>query len=152
MYYVQSGPSNVSYLAPLVTSYLCQLQDSTSVLSYKNCFKWSLNMTLITVQTVCTTFLSEDGMIFGNVGISPMPSSCLTHNNAQRRFGFDRISPIAQRYDLPVFIPLDLLKVRKSRKQIMVSSTNNFFFRFFGRIENIAFKIRDHSSITSSCF
>ena len=87
-------------------------------------------MTLITVQTVCTTFLSHDGMIFGNVGISPMPSSCLTHNNAQRRFGFDRISPIAQRYDLPVFIPLDLLKVRKSRKQIMVSSTNNFFFRF----------------------
>ena len=42
-------------------------------------------MTLITVQTVCTTFLSHDGMIFGNVGISPMPSSCLTHNNAQRR-------------------------------------------------------------------
>ena len=66
-------------------------------------------MTLLTVQTVCTTFLSHDGMILGNVGISPRPSSCLTRNNAQRRFGFDRISSIAQRCDLPVFSPLDLL-------------------------------------------
>ena len=40
-------------------------------------------------------FVSHDGMILGNVGISPRPSSCLTRNNAQRRFGFDRISSIA---------------------------------------------------------
>ena len=110
-----------SVLVLLVTSYLWQLQDSTSVLSYKNCFKWSQNMTFTTVQTVCSTFLSHDGMILGNVGISPRPSSCLTRNNAQRRFGFDRISSIAQRCDLPVISPFDLRKVRKSRKQIMLS-------------------------------
>ena len=105
-------------------------------------------MTLITVQTVCTTFLSHDGMIFGNVGISPMPSSCLTHNNAQRRFGFERISPIAQRYDLPVFIPLDLLKVRKSRKQIMVSSTNNFFFRFLEELRTLLSRLLNFTVVS----
>ena len=102
-------------------------------------------MTLFTVQTVCSTFLSHDGMILGNVGISPRPSSCLTRNNAQRRFGFDRISSIAQRCDLPVISPFDLLKVRESRQQIMVSQIlpkkkekkSRSKFSFFGRIEKV---------------
>ena len=57
-------------------------------------------------------FLSHDGMILGNVGISLRPSSCLTRNNAQRRFGFDRISSIAihkciERFDRKVLILTD---------------------------------------------
>ena len=75
------------FWASFVASYLCQqLQDARSVLSYKNCYNWSQNMTFLTVQTVFSTFLSHDRMILGNVGISPRPSICLTRNNAQRRW------------------------------------------------------------------
>ena len=96
-------PSSVFYVLRTVWTVKCIIFASTcSILSVLvvGFYKCIELQKLLQVESKCDTFYGLDGMhyfLYHMMGwFSVMSvSSCLTRNNAQRRFGFDRISSIA---------------------------------------------------------